>query len=161
MPEEVTVARKGRYEILRTYNYGYNKSYTRLEYILYKTEIIFPHSRLHFQHIFSTFAWGATLKSERQVRTSQKLKQRTGRFRPNKKRNQILPLHDSARPRNSLPKMDAVATVVWTVLAHPSYSPDLAPSDLHIFGCVKDALRGCRFAEVEGLKQREWRAPTL
>jgi hypothetical protein len=67
----VTVANKGRYKIHGTYNYGYNKSYTRLEYILYKIEIIFPQSRLHFQHTFSTFAWGTTLKSERHVQTTE------------------------------------------------------------------------------------------
>jgi hypothetical protein len=45
--------------------------------------------------------------------------------------------------------------MVCTVLAHPPYSPDLASSDLHLFGCLKDTLRGRRFAEGEGLKQRE------
>lgn len=28
----------------------------------------------------------------------------------------------------------------WTVLPHPPYSPDLAPSDLHLFGALKDAI---------------------
>jgi len=29
----------------------------------------------------------------------------------------------------------------WEVLPHPSYSPDLAPSDYHLFGLVNDQLR--------------------
>ena len=29
----------------------------------------------------------------------------------------------------------------------PPYSPDLAPSDFHIFGSLKDALRGARFED--------------
>ncbi|PNF17997.1 hypothetical protein B7P43_G13443 [Cryptotermes secundus] len=33
----------------------------------------------------------------------------------------------------------------WEVLPHPSYSPDLAPSDYHLFGFVKDQLHGQRF----------------
>jgi histone-lysine N-methyltransferase SETMAR len=40
----------------------------------------------------------------------------------------------------------------WTVLPHPPYSPDLAPSDFHLFGPLKDALRGRRFADDEELK---------
>jgi hypothetical protein len=32
-----------------------------------------------------------------------------------------------------------------TVLPHPPYSPDLAPSDFHIFGALKDAIHGKRF----------------
>jgi len=28
----------------------------------------------------------------------------------------------------------------FTVLEHPAYSPDLAPSDYHLFGPLKDAL---------------------
>jgi histone-lysine N-methyltransferase SETMAR len=35
----------------------------------------------------------------------------------------------------------------WTVLPHPPYSPDLAPSDFHLFGSLKDALRGTHFED--------------
>jgi histone-lysine N-methyltransferase SETMAR len=31
-------------------------------------------------------------------------------------------------------------------MEHPAYSPDLAPSDLHLFGPLKQALRGRRFS---------------
>jgi histone-lysine N-methyltransferase SETMAR len=34
-----------------------------------------------------------------------------------------------------------------TVLPHPPYSPDLAPSDFHLFGSLKDALRGTHFED--------------
>jgi histone-lysine N-methyltransferase SETMAR len=40
----------------------------------------------------------------------------------------------------------------WTVLPRPLYSPDLTPSDFHIFGPLKDALRGRRFADDDELK---------
>jgi hypothetical protein len=33
----------------------------------------------------------------------------------------------------------------WEVLDHPPYSPDLAPSDFHLFGPLKDHLGGRRF----------------
>ena len=61
-------------------------------------------------------------------------------------------LHDSARPHTGLPTGEETGTVGWTLLLHPPYSPDLAPSDPQLFGPLKDALRGRRFAD--GLKHR-------
>ncbi len=56
----------------------------------------------------------------------------------------------------------AIAAKGWTVLPHPAYSPDLAPSDFHIFGPLKDYLRGQRFEDDDdsagkllGLPQRD------
>jgi len=48
----------------------------------------------------------------------------------------------------------------FTVLEHPAYSPNLAPSDYHLFGPLKDALRGCRFTSDKGVKEavHEWLA---
>jgi hypothetical protein len=40
----------------------------------------------------------------------------------------------------------------WTVLPCPPFTPDLATSDFHIFGPLKDALRGRRFADDDELK---------
>jgi hypothetical protein len=40
-----------------------------------------------------------------------------------------------------------------SVLPHPAHSPDLAPSDCHLFGPVQDELRGCHFADDKKLKQ--------
>jgi hypothetical protein len=34
----------------------------------------------------------------------------------------------------------------WEILDHPPYSPDLAPSDFHLFGPLKQHLGGRRFA---------------
>jgi hypothetical protein len=33
----------------------------------------------------------------------------------------------------------------WEVLPHPAYSPDLVPSDFHLFSPLKEALGGKRF----------------
>ena len=30
----------------------------------------------------------------------------------------------------------------WQLPPHPAYSPDLAPSDFHLFGPLEDCLRG-------------------
>jgi hypothetical protein len=41
--------------------------------------------------------------------------------------------------------LEAVAKMWQEILPHSSYSPDLALSDYHIFGSVKDQLCGQRF----------------
>jgi histone-lysine N-methyltransferase SETMAR len=33
----------------------------------------------------------------------------------------------------------------FEVLPHPPYSPDLAPSDFHLFGPLKESLQGRKF----------------
>jgi hypothetical protein len=48
---------------------------------------------------------------------------------------------------------EAIAKTGGTVLPYPTHSPDLAPSDYHLFGPVKDALCGCHFADDNELKQ--------
>ncbi|KAG5311295.1 SETMR methyltransferase, partial [Acromyrmex insinuator] len=37
----------------------------------------------------------------------------------------------------------------WDVLTHPPYSPDLAPSDYHLFTKLKESLAGKRFQSDE------------
>jgi len=41
--------------------------------------------------------------------------------------------------------MEHIFNLVWTVLPHPLYSPDLAPSDFHLFRLMKDGLRRQHF----------------
>jgi histone-lysine N-methyltransferase SETMAR len=52
---------------------------------------------------------------------------------------------------------EAITKLGRTVLPHPPYSPDLAPSDLHLFGSLKDAIRGKWFGSndevIEGVKK--------
>jgi histone-lysine N-methyltransferase SETMAR len=46
----------------------------------------------------------------------------------------------------------------WEVFEHPAYSPDLAPSDFHLFPKLKEFLRGRRFKSDEEVKDavKEW-----
>jgi hypothetical protein len=45
--------------------------------------------------------------------------------------------------------MDTIQKLKWNVLPHPAYSPDLAPSDYHLFGPLKENLGGNRFYNNE------------
>ena len=54
--------------------------------------------------------------------------------------------HDNARPHIAIQELD------WEVLPHPPYSPDLAPSDFHLFRSLPNALRGVSFNNNEEVK---------
>ena len=93
---------------------------------------------------------GATVNSDRYVETLTKLKARIARVRPEKRETFCLQ-HDNARPHTSLKTMECVAKFGWTVLPHPPYSPDLAPSDFHLFAPLKNGLRGQRFPDNDAV----------
>ncbi|KAG5325554.1 ASH1 methyltransferase, partial [Pseudoatta argentina] len=50
-------------------------------------------------------------------------------------------LHDNARPHAAKPAKTYLETLKWEVLPHPPHSPDIAPSDFHLFVTCR-ALQG-------------------
>jgi histone-lysine N-methyltransferase SETMAR len=77
------------------------------------------------------------------------LKQQIQRFEPNRRTNEVLLLQDNIRPHTSLHTKEATATMGWTVLPHPTYSPNLAPCNFHLFGPLKNSFQGGCFADSE------------
>jgi histone-lysine N-methyltransferase SETMAR len=61
-------------------------------------------------------------------------------------------LHDNAPAHTSKVARAALAECGFECLSHPPYSPDLAPSDFHLFPNLKKHLRGKRFSNNEELK---------
>jgi hypothetical protein len=61
-------------------------------------------------------------------------------------------LHTAAHTVETLQKLK------FEILAHPPLSTDLPPSGYHLFGPLKEALRGCRFTSDKELKEavHEW-----
>jgi len=53
--------------------------------------------------------------------------------------------------------VEHIVNLGWTVVPRPPYSPDLASSDFHPFGPMKEGLRGQHFpsndAVVQAVKQ--------
>ena len=45
----------------------------------------------------------------------------------------ILLLHDNARQHSVAQTQDLITSFRWEQMDHPAYSPDLAPSDFHLF----------------------------
>ena len=57
--------------------------------------------------------------------------------------------HDNARPHTSLVTRQQLRQLGWEVLMHPPYSPDLAPSDYHLFRSLQNSLNGVKLASQE------------
>jgi hypothetical protein len=89
---------------------------------------------------------GQTINSDCYMATLTKLKARISRVGPEKKTTFLLQ-HNNARPHSSLRTIGHVAKFGWIFLQHPSYSPELVPSDFHLFGPMKNGLRGQHFPD--------------
>jgi len=61
----------------------------------------------------------------------------------------ILFLHDNAPAHRTLATQKKVAYMSFQCLDHPPYSPDLAPSDYHLFPGLKKRMKGRYFLSAE------------
>ncbi|KAG5308588.1 MOS1T transposase, partial [Pseudoatta argentina] len=61
----------------------------------------------------------------------------------------VILLHDNARPHVAKPVKTYLETLKWDVLPHPPYSPDIAPSDFHLFRSMAHGLADRRFHSYE------------
>ena len=68
-------------------------------------------------------------------------------------RKDIVLHHDNARPHAALGTCQKIAELGWEILLHPPYSPDLAPSDYHLFLSLQNFLSGKKFKNEEDIKQ--------
>jgi len=70
----------------------------------------------------------------------------------------VLLQHDSAWPHTACSTVATIQDLSFKCLRHPPYSPDLAPSDFHIFGPLKEAMGGMSFRSDEEVQQvvHEW-----
>jgi len=64
----------------------------------------------------------------------------------------ILLLHDNARPHSAAQTQDLITSFKWEQIDNTPFSPDLAPSDYHLFLHVKKFLGGKRFDDDDDLK---------
>ncbi|PNF25406.1 hypothetical protein B7P43_G09167 [Cryptotermes secundus] len=117
---------------------------------------------------WSVYEWFEKLKSGRTSVTHEE-----GAGRPSTTTNKdnierllskgVVLLHDDARPHTAAHTAETLRKLKSDVMAHPSYSPDLAPSDYHLFGPLKEALRGRRFTSDQEVKEavHAWLAAQL
>jgi hypothetical protein len=65
----------------------------------------------------------------------------------------VVMLHENARPHTAAAAQDLIATFGCETFDHPPYSPDLAPSDLHVFVHLKTFLGSRWFHEDSEAKE--------
>ena len=94
---------------------------------------------------------GQTITAARYVQTLHKLHRA---LRDKRLGRNFIILHDNTRPHAARHTSEAMAKMGWEDLPHPSYSPDLTPSDYHLLGFVKDQLLGRRYETTEAI----WKA---
>lgn len=68
------------------------------------------------------------------------------------KSDKIFFLHDNARPHIAKITRKKLLELGWELLPHPAYSPDLAPSDYHLFRSLQSHLSGRTFDNLRQLK---------
>lgn len=101
---------------------------------------------------------GDTINAAAYCETLQKLR----RAIQNKRRGMlsagVVLLHDNARPHTANRTQDLITSFGWEQLDHPPYSPDLAPSDYHLFLHLKKHLAGQRHSDDDEVKTfvKQW-----
>ena len=78
---------------------------------------------------------GQTITGEVYKGQLNKLNQSLKEKRPEwaNRHERVILLHDNARPHVAKTVKQTLKTLGWDVLPHPPYSPDVAPSDYHLF----------------------------
>ena len=68
------------------------------------------------------------------------------------KRRKVRLLHDNARSHTAKVTRQKLEELWWEVLLHPPYSPDLVPSNYHLFRSLRNHLVTKRFDNETDLK---------
>lgn len=111
---------------------------------------------------------GKTITGEYYAAQLQKVRRAIAEKRPGLAKRKVLFHHDNAPAHSSRVAQAKLAELKFEILPHPPYSPDLAPSDFHLFPKLKIFLAGQKFhsnTEViqsvseyfEGLEERHFR----
>ncbi|GFO13472.1 histone-lysine N-methyltransferase SETMAR [Plakobranchus ocellatus] len=81
-----------------------------------------------------------------------------GKKRPGLLKRGVVLQHDNATPHSANLTQHRLQRYGWEILPHPAHSPDLAPSDFHLFGPLKRHLRSMSFETEDDLisELRNW-----
>ncbi|GFW09816.1 mariner Mos1 transposase [Trichonephila clavipes] len=84
------------------------------------------------------------------MRLSRALKDKRHQY--NERHDTVILQHDNARPHVAKVVKTYLETLKWEVLPHLLYSPDLAPSDYHLFRSMAHGLADQHFRSYEEVK---------
>lgn len=87
-----------------------------------------------------------TMDSQVYVKLLDELDECLARKRPSyKNRGRVIFHQDNTRPHTAQITKNKLAELNYDVVPHPPYSPDLAPTDFHLFRSLQNYLRGTTF----------------
>ena len=69
-----------------------------------------------------------------------------------KRHDKVIFQHDNSRPHVARSVKDTLEALRWEVLPHPPYSPDVAPSDFHLFRSMQSALSEQKFTSYREIE---------
>ena len=103
---------------------------------------------------FELLSSGDTINSDKYCTHLEKLREALAEKRPGlANKNNVIFHHDNARPHvvaKSVTKK--LSEFNWEILSHPPYSPNIAPSDYHLFRVSQHFLVGQIFENIDILK---------
>ena len=95
-----------------------------------------------------------TINSNKYCSQLDQLKAALNEKRPELVNRKHITFHqDNARPHVSLMTRQKLLQLGWEVLIHPPYSPDIAPSDFHLFRSLQNSLNRKNFNSLEDCKR--------
>jgi transposase len=101
---------------------------------------------------------GSTINAAAYQKTLKRLNEAIRRKRPGLLTKGLGVLLHNARPHSAAATMSLLYSWGWEILPDPPYSPDLTPSDFHLFPKMKNHLRGQRFHSNEDVQNevKKW-----
>lgn len=96
---------------------------------------------------------GTTINADSYCETLRRLRRAIQNKRRGMLTSGIVLIHDNARPHTARVTQRLLQQFQWDIFEHPPYSPDLAPSDFHLFPELKQWLGGQRFQTDVELKE--------
>ena len=95
-----------------------------------------------------------TINSNKYCSQLDQLKAALGKKHPELVNRKCIIFHeDNAKLHVSLMTRQKLLQLGWEVLIHPPYSPDIAPSDFHLFQSLQNSLNGKNFNSLEDCKR--------
>ena len=112
-------------------------------------------------HYYELLPENQTINSNKYCSQLDQLKAAIDKKRPELvNRKHIIFHQDNTRPFVYLMTRQKLLQLAWEVLIHPLYSPDIAPSDFHLFRSLQNSLNGKNFNSLEDCKST-WNSSLL
>ena len=105
---------------------------------------------IHFETLKPGHAINAKVYCEQLDRLAAEIKKK----RPSLvNRRQVFLQHDNARPHTARITREKIKSLGWKEVRHPPYSPDIAPSDYHLFSSMQHYLDGKNYKSYENINK--------